>query len=35
MQVEWKLCDELINDNLKHKLHMTYNLWDEAPFPSL
>ncbi len=35
VQVEWKWCDELSRDNLKHKLYMTCNIWEEAPLPSL
>jgi hypothetical protein len=35
VQVEWKWCIELKRDNLKHKLYMVCNLWDEAPLPSL
>ncbi len=32
---EWKWCDEFSKNNLKHKLHMAWNLWEEAPLPSL
>jgi hypothetical protein len=35
MQVEWKWCSEFSRENFKHKLYMTCNLWEEAPFPSL
>ncbi len=35
MQVEWKWCDKFNNDNFKHKLYTTHNLWENAPFPSL
>jgi hypothetical protein len=35
MQVEWKSCDRLSKDNLKHKFYTTHNLWEEAPPPSL
>jgi len=35
MQIEWKWCDEFSKDNLKHKLYMPHNLWEEAPLPSL
>jgi hypothetical protein len=35
VQVEWKLCDRLTKDNLKHKFHTACNLWDEASLPSL
>jgi hypothetical protein len=35
MQIKWKWCDGLNKDNLKHKLYMARNLWEEAPFPSL
>jgi hypothetical protein len=35
MQIEWKWCDEFSKDNLKHKLYMAHNLWEEAPLPSL
>jgi len=35
VQVERKWCNGLSRDNLKHKLYMTYNLWEEAPLPSL
>jgi hypothetical protein len=34
-QVEWKWCDKLNKDNLKHKLYMAHNLLEEAPLPSL
>jgi hypothetical protein len=34
MQVERKWCDGFSKDNLKHKLYMTCNLWEEAPLPS-
>jgi hypothetical protein len=33
MQVEWKWWNELSGDNLKHKLHTTRNLWEEAYEP--
>jgi hypothetical protein len=26
MQIKWKWCNGLSKDNLKHKLHMAYNL---------
>jgi hypothetical protein len=35
MYVEYKWCDRLNKDNLKHKLYMAHNLWEEAPLPSL
>ncbi len=36
MQVECKWCNEFNKgQNLKHKLYTTYNLWEEAPLPSL
>jgi hypothetical protein len=35
MQVEWKWCSEFSRENFEHKLYMTCNLWEEAPFPSL
>jgi hypothetical protein len=35
MQVEWKWCSEFSKENFEHKLYMTCNLWEEAPFPSL
>jgi hypothetical protein len=35
MQIEWKWCDRLSRDDLKHKLYIAHNLWEEAPFPSL
>jgi hypothetical protein len=35
VQVEWKWCDGLSRDNLKHKFYMAHNLWEEAPLPSL
>jgi len=35
IHVKWKWCDELIKDNLSHKLHTAHNLWEEAPLPSL
>ncbi len=35
MQVEWKWCNELSSDNLKHKLYTAHNFWEEAPLPSL
>jgi hypothetical protein len=35
VQIEWKWCNELNKDNLKHKLHMARNHWEEAPLPSL
>jgi hypothetical protein len=34
VQIEWKWCDELSRDNLKHKLYMARNLWEEAPLAS-
>jgi hypothetical protein len=33
VQVEWKWCDGLSKDNLKHKLYTTYNLCEETPLP--
>jgi hypothetical protein len=35
VQVEWKWCDEFNKNNLKHKLYMACNLWEEAPLSSL
>ncbi len=35
VQVEWKWCNKLNKDNLKHKFYMAHNLWEEASFPSL
>jgi hypothetical protein len=35
VQIEFKWCDELNRDNFKHKFYTAYNLWEEAPFPSL
>ncbi len=35
VQVEWKWCNGVSRDNLKHKLYKTCNLWKEAPLPSL
>ncbi len=35
MQIEWKWCDKLNKDNLKHKFYTTCNLWEKAQFPSL
>jgi hypothetical protein len=35
MQVKHKSCGGPSRDNLKHKLHMAHNLWEEAPLPSL
>jgi len=35
MQVECKWRGGLDKDNLKHKIYMAHNLWEEAPFPSL
>jgi len=35
MQVEWKWRDEFSKENFKHKLYTAYNLWEEAPLPSL
>jgi hypothetical protein len=31
MQIESKWCGGLSKDNLKHKLYMAHNLWEEAP----
>jgi hypothetical protein len=31
LQVERKWCNGFNKDNLKHKLYMTHNLWEEAP----
>jgi hypothetical protein len=35
VQVEWKWCDELSRDNLKHKFYMAHNLEKEASLSSL
>jgi hypothetical protein len=35
MQVERKWCGGPNKDNLKYKLYMPHNLWEEAPLPSL
>jgi hypothetical protein len=35
VQIKWKWCDGLNNDNLKHKLHMAHKFWEEASLPSL
>jgi hypothetical protein len=35
MQVEFKWCNKLSKDNLKHKLYTAYNLQEEAPLFSL
>jgi len=35
VQVECKWYDEFKRDNLKHKLYMTRNFWEKAPFHSL
>jgi hypothetical protein len=35
MQVEWKWCNKLSRDNLKHELYTAHNLWEEAPLLSL
>jgi hypothetical protein len=35
VQFEHKWCNGLSKDNLKHKIYMTHNLWEEAPLPSL
>ncbi len=35
VQIEWKWCDGLNRDNLKHKFYTAGNLWKEAPLPSL
>jgi hypothetical protein len=35
VQIEHKWCDELNNNNLKHKLYTACNLWEKAPLPSL
>jgi hypothetical protein len=35
VQIECKRRDKFNRDNLKHKLYMARNLWEEAPFPSL
>ncbi len=29
MQIECKWCDGLNKNNLKHKLYMTHNLWED------
>jgi hypothetical protein len=33
--VKWKWCNEFNKENLKHKFYTPYNLWEEAPLPSL
>jgi hypothetical protein len=33
VSASWKRCDELSNDNLKHKLHATHNLLGEGIIP--
>ncbi len=33
MQVEWKWCNELSKDNLKHKLYIARNLWGRSTTP--
>jgi hypothetical protein len=35
VQVEWKWCDRLNRDNVKHKFYTACNLWEEALLPSL
>jgi hypothetical protein len=35
MQIEWKWCGKLDNDNLKHKLYLAHNVWEKALLPSL
>jgi len=35
MQIKWKWCGGLGTNNFKHKLYIAFNLWEEAPFPSL
>jgi hypothetical protein len=35
MQVEWKWCNKLSKDNLKHKFYTAHNLWEEVTLPSL
>ncbi len=35
MEVEHKWCNKLSKDNLKHKLYIAHNLWEETPLPSL
>jgi hypothetical protein len=35
VQVGHKWCNGLNKDNLKLKLDMTHNIWEEAPLPSL
>jgi hypothetical protein len=35
MQVEWKWSSRFNKDNFKHKLYTAYNLWEEAPLPSI
>ncbi len=35
MYVEWKWCDKLNKDDLKHKLYTAHNLQEKAPLPSL
>jgi hypothetical protein len=33
MEIEHKWCGGLSKENLKHKLYMAHNLWEEAPLP--
>ncbi len=35
MHIECKWYGRLSDDNFKHKFHMAYNLWEEAPLLSL
>jgi hypothetical protein len=35
VQIEWKWCNKVNKDNLKHKLYTTCNHWEEAPLPSI
>jgi len=34
VQIECKWYGGLSKNNFKHKLHTTYNLWEEAALPS-
>jgi hypothetical protein len=35
VQIKHKWCNKLNRDNLKFKLYTSYNLYEEAPLPSL
>jgi hypothetical protein len=35
VQIKHKWCNWLNKNNLKHKLYMACNFWEEAPLPSL